>query len=475
MMENYNDSMDYQQKTKFAKAPVDKPRTSTTKFEEFFTTTYKNELFEFLSKFPDNRSLTVDYNSLEKFDSELAELLIGKPEEVIEAAKIAIENIEPIFTGYDFNVRFENITNFYSLENLRSKQIGSLVMTRAFIKDINDYGSRIETGVFECRGCMRLHEVEQTSGSHIIEPSLCTECGGRSFRLLQEESSYIDTQNMLITHPDTNRELLIILEDDLCSEDYSINEFKEITGILKTFREEKTRKFKQYLYVNHIKSANEKYIPNYEEEFEDEELGRNSPEGVAWRNAVLNRDGVCRCCGVDKPQHLEAHHIFSWKDYPDLRFNVDNGVTLCKWCHRKYNSYFGHKGTGIGIVNFLNKFGSASKTIIKITPEDNHEIKNDSTNKAKPKKPKDKNKLKTIIGGYFTSKENIISFLKSIEQCEKRSKNGCNELKLYYSFEEKGAEREEIDNVIKDCIQRGLIYYPAPGYIKLVDNRYKGG
>ena len=42
-----------------------KSRTSVAKFEEFFSTTYKDDVFEILEKYPDERSLTVDYNDLE--------------------------------------------------------------------------------------------------------------------------------------------------------------------------------------------------------------------------------------------------------------------------------------------------------------------------------------------------------------------------------------------------------------------------
>jgi hypothetical protein len=35
-----------------------------------------------------------------------------------------------------------------------------------------------------------------------------------------------------------------------------------------------------------------------------------------------------QCCG-----RIEAHHIFNWKEYPDLRFIINNGITLCKFHH----------------------------------------------------------------------------------------------------------------------------------------------
>jgi hypothetical protein len=30
---------------------------------------------------------------------------------------------------------------------------------------------------------------------------------------------------------------------------------------------------------------------------------------------------------------LEAHHIFNWCDYPNLRYYLNNGITLCHFHH----------------------------------------------------------------------------------------------------------------------------------------------
>lgn len=58
-----------------------------------------------------------------------------------------------------------------------------------------------------------------------------------------------------------------------------------------------------------------------------------------WRKAVLERDQYrCRHCGeqfVKNQPFLDAHHIKSYKDYVDLRFEVSNGLALCRPCHRK--------------------------------------------------------------------------------------------------------------------------------------------
>lgn len=52
-----------------------------------------------------------------------------------------------------------------------------------------------------------------------------------------------------------------------------------------------------------------------------------------WREAVLKRDkGVCQKCG-DSGVEMHAHHIKAYIDYPESRYDVSNGVTLCCVCH----------------------------------------------------------------------------------------------------------------------------------------------
>jgi len=62
---------------------------------------------------------------------------------------------------------------------------------------------------------------------------------------------------------------------------------------------------------------------------------RNSPEYYQWRKAVLERDNyICQDCGVT--EGLDAHHIQSIFDYPEGVFEIDNGLTLCKNCHKRH-------------------------------------------------------------------------------------------------------------------------------------------
>ena len=259
-------------------ASTTKIGTSVAKFEEFFSTIYKDQLFETLEKYPDERSLEIDYNNLEMFDPDLADLLIDKPQEILDAATNAIKNIDPLVKDVDINLKIANLTNIIPLKTLLSKYIVNFVAADGIVRKTDEIRPRIETAVFECRGCMRLHEVEQSSDSRIVEPSLCSECGGRSFRLLQEESRYIDTQTARMQEPLENlsggtepKQMLMILEDDLVDK-LNPGDKVRITGTLKTFREERSGKFKNYIYVNHIEPL--------EQEFEELHLTPEDEEEI---------------------------------------------------------------------------------------------------------------------------------------------------------------------------------------------------
>lgn len=51
-----------------------------------------------------------------------------------------------------------------------------------------------------------------------------------------------------------------------------------------------------------------------------------------WRKDVLKRDNyTCQICGSQK--HLQTHHLIKWSDNIQLRYSVNNGQTVCKYCH----------------------------------------------------------------------------------------------------------------------------------------------
>lgn len=52
-----------------------------------------------------------------------------------------------------------------------------------------------------------------------------------------------------------------------------------------------------------------------------------------WRNQVFTRDNhTCQLCNT-RGGYLHADHIKTWSEYPELRYDVSNGRTLCMACH----------------------------------------------------------------------------------------------------------------------------------------------
>lgn len=69
---------------------------------------------------------------------------------------------------------------------------------------------------------------------------------------------------------------------------------------------------------------------------------RGSLEYRLWREAVFKRDNwTCVWCGDNKSGKLNADHIKPFAHYPELRFAIDNGRTLCVPCHKTTDTYAG--------------------------------------------------------------------------------------------------------------------------------------
>lgn len=87
----------------------------------------------------------------------------------------------------------------------------------------------------------------------------------------------------------------------------------------------------------------------------DNKKARQSVEFRLWREAVFARDNwTCQKTGA-KGGTLHPHHILNFAEYPELRFNVDNGVTLSEKAHKEFHNKYGQRNnTKAQLLEFIS-------------------------------------------------------------------------------------------------------------------------
>lgn len=98
---------------------------------------------------------------------------------------------------------------------------------------------------------------------------------------------------------------------------------------------------------------------------------RTSAEYADWRMSVFSRDGFrCAICGSRGQIH--AHHKKSFSEYPELRLDVNNGITVCHKCHSdidpKAKNLVGKKRRTILMANIISHLESRFVHYIEASP-----------------------------------------------------------------------------------------------------------
>jgi 5-methylcytosine-specific restriction endonuclease McrA len=97
------------------------------------------------------------------------------------------------------------------------------------------------------------------------------------------------------------------------------------------------------------------------------------PKYKQWRYNVFAADGfACQLCDAKGGDtKLEAHHIKRWAQWPNLRFNLGNGISLCKACHElvtnneeQYEEFFRKKIKIRASLKARKKKKKASETTV---------------------------------------------------------------------------------------------------------------
>ncbi|MBC7108406.1 MAG: ATP-binding protein [Methanomassiliicoccales archaeon] len=203
------------------------------RWEEFFETTeYRLKVKEVSDMYPELRSVLVSYSDIDQFDPDIADYLLQHPHKTLWTGEQAIRKmIPPGREGVDIHLRIVSLPRDSRIEirKLRSKHLGKLISVEGLVRKATEVRPKITSALFQCMRCNQVIR-EPQEGLYFKEPLECYKeqggCGRTAsttkFKLLTEESHYVDTQKIEIQEsPEGLRggaqpeRLIGYLEDDI--------------------------------------------------------------------------------------------------------------------------------------------------------------------------------------------------------------------------------------------------------------------
>ena len=214
--------------------------TIKARFDEFFDKYYKDFINDLIINFPKQRSLKVNFKDLAKFDPDLANELIDKPDIIIEAANeslnemLKIQEQESLFEAH---VRFfgQNINTPF-VQNVGSTYIGKLILLDSLIIKRSEISPKARIDAYKCSYCGAVYKFRQGKDEVF---DVCQQCKRKSLKSMSEESTFTDIQKIAIQDPleklkgsTPTWQLEAWLEDDLVNTTIP-GDRTELTGVLR--------------------------------------------------------------------------------------------------------------------------------------------------------------------------------------------------------------------------------------------------
>ena len=203
------------------------------KWEEFFEEMgYLSKIIAVADRYPEERSLAVAFDELNRFDTDMAIYLLRHPLNVLNAGKEAIRRLVP--PGEEaalihLRVRALPRDRRIPIRDLRAKHLGQYIAVEGLVRKSTEVRPRVTDALFQCLRCGTIIK-EPQDGQNFREPLECYEEQGgckrsasaTKFKLLTETSLYLDTQKLEIQEsPEGLRggqepqRLTLYVEDDL--------------------------------------------------------------------------------------------------------------------------------------------------------------------------------------------------------------------------------------------------------------------
>jgi len=260
---------------------------SIENWEEFLGKYYKDRVLELASEYPEKRSLIIEWSDVDRYDSELADALLERPDMTLERAEEALRNFDlPTGTILDkSHVRISKLPQRTEIRELRSHHISRFIALEGLVRKATEVRPKLIIAAFECQKCGHFTMVEQ-SGSRYVEPYLCESdaCAGRkgAFKLSVARSEFEDAQKIMIQESPENlrggaqpQTLDIHVEDDQAGV-IAPGDRVVATGILRSFQRStqtgKSTTFDIFLEGIHVELE--------EQQFADLEISKEDEEEI---------------------------------------------------------------------------------------------------------------------------------------------------------------------------------------------------
>ncbi len=189
-------------------------------FQEFIEQTSYPELLEVVRK--GDEFMALDFSELIKFNTEICEEILEKPEELIKAAELAVKEFDLPRKVKKFTIRFTNLplSQKVLISEIRSKHLEKMIWIEGIVRQKSDVRPHVAASKFECPSCGNILNVLQLDKKY-KEP---TRCGcGRKGKFKEISKQLVDGQGLVLEEsPDDldgsqPKRINIFLKDDLVS------------------------------------------------------------------------------------------------------------------------------------------------------------------------------------------------------------------------------------------------------------------
>ncbi len=177
------------------------------RWEEFLESSdYRLKVIEVADHYPEQRSLLIPYSMLDLFDPDFSDLILQHPVKCLYLGKQAVRKmLPPGREGVDVHLRLTGlpVESRVEIRRIRSEHLGKLISVEGLVRKATEVRPKIIDALFQCMRCSAVIK-EAQEGMFFKEPLECYKdqggCGRTSgstkFKLLSEESKYVDTQKI---------------------------------------------------------------------------------------------------------------------------------------------------------------------------------------------------------------------------------------------------------------------------------------